>query len=161
MSDHCIQSLRTLFASANGAASAVTFAQQVLLHEQQTISRIHRSGQLMPRRMIALLGVKLHDPARPAPADRDVYARVEQGRWLADCECGGAEYVDLELPLFMCCNDWNRADEHKWRRVVLPADRERIEQLLLARPNIENRNWRPRESVEDLEAENVAHGVAA
>ena len=155
-----IVDLRSGFSAGGHSVDALTFAAGMLAHAQGEAERERRSGRIVARASLRSLSVRLGDPRSPC-ADRDVRARIERGRWLADCECGGAEYVDLEMPILCCCSCWNRADGARWRRIVLPEDRDRIEALLLARPQVQNRNWRPDETAEDLEAENLAHGVSA
>lgn len=84
-------------------------------------------------------------------------ARVNHGRWIADCPfgCGGAEYVNLDDPVFFCCECRNRAVDHHPVKVELPDKkrRDRIEQLLAQRP-IGRRHWQPGETVGHLETEN-------
>lgn len=89
-------------------------------------------------------------------------ARVNNGRWIADCPFGdnGAELV-AEDGLFFCCECRNATVDHAYLPVLMPSDQDRpeIEQLLLARPNEENRNWLPYETVADLARENEEHGI--
>lgn len=70
-----------------------------------------------------------------------VYARVEQGAWIADCECKGAQFVDPDEPIYFCFNCGNKANDHKLRPVIFPSQEEQknIEALLLERPVIETR----------------------
>lgn len=91
-------------------------------------------------------------------------ARVDHSRWIADCpdpECGGAEFVSFADPRFFCCECRNKAIDHAYLPVELPSttDRGDIEELLLARSSGESRNWLPSETVDDLLAQNRAHGV--
>lgn len=101
----------------------------------------------------------------PFPADLterldsgvDVEARVDHSRWIVDCPtdgCNAAYYFNDDDLRFWCvyCNTG-------WHRIVLPARRARIEALLLARPSPATRNWRPGETIADLEDENAEHGV--
>lgn len=108
-----------------------------------------------------------------------VNARIWQGQWIADCECGGASFVDYDEPVFFCFGCGNRADGGRFREVIFPENREQIEALILARPvddlaglddkdraglakpviYVEGkgglaRNWNPDETVEDLESQN-------
>ena len=81
-----------------------------------------------------------------------------EGRWVAQCDaCAGAEYVDLDQPIFMCNGCFNAAVGYQWRRVTLPAaaTRTQIEALLEARPG-NLRNWLPHESVAELRRQNDA-----
>lgn len=65
-----------------------------------------------------------------------VIARIDRSRWLADCECGGAEYVDPDEPFFFCANCGNDADSAKVRPVVFPPieTRQALEALITSRP---------------------------
>lgn len=65
-----------------------------------------------------------------------VVARVDFGRWLADCECGGAELIDPADPFFYCYSCGNFAHGGIIRPVIVPDGgvRDRIEALLLQRP---------------------------
>lgn len=90
-----------------------------------------------------------------------VLARVDLGRWLVDCSaCANAVVIDDEDLVFICprCGSGG-----KWREIVMPADREEIEEILLMRPGFRdanrNRFWFAGESVEKLLMENVEHGV--
>lgn len=84
-------------------------------------------------------------------------ARVEHGRWIADCPLcdAGAELVNTAISTIFCCECRNTQVAHALVPVTMPADREQIEQLLLARPDERNRNWRPGETIEQLAAENT------
>jgi ribosomal protein L37AE/L43A len=85
---------------------------------------------------------------------------VNKGRWIARCPfCRGAELAARLDERFLCGSCRNKAAGGRWIRAVLPANAERIEEVLMARPDIENRNWETYETVEDLVAENVEHDV--
>ena len=82
------------------------------------------------------------------------------GRWVARCiseDCMGAEDVDPDQLLFMCCHCFNRDNNHKWLKVRMPKDRTDIENVLLKRP-AKNRFWSKVDSLADLKKENIAHG---
>jgi len=98
-------------------------------------------------------------PTRPVDEQTfPVKAFVNKGNWLVLCpKCGGAEYA-WEEGVFFCCSCKNSYMGHKLRRLEFPKDRARIEELLLVRP-LDNRNWTPRETVEDLERENNEHAA--
>jgi hypothetical protein len=90
-------------------------------------------------------------------ADGQALAYVSHGRWVADCpSCASAQEVDPADPQFWC----PMCQLPSWRTLLVPGKRElaRIEAALLARPNPENRNWMPPETVEHLEAETSAGG---
>ena len=87
-----------------------------------------------------------------------VQAFVNKGNWLVLCpKCGGAEYA-WEEGWYFCCSCKNSYMGHKYRRLVFPTDRDRIEELLTARP-LDNRNWTPKETGKDLERENKEHAA--
>lgn len=70
------------------------------------------------------------------PTGVPVVARIWQGQWIADCECGGASFVDPDEPVFFCFSCGNRAHGQTLRPVQFPPEDERkeIERLLLLRP---------------------------
>lgn len=80
-----------------------------------------------------------------------IYAYGNQGRWVADCPCHGAELVAEGQP--MVCGTC--AATHQ---VVFPAERVEIDAVLDKRPPA-NQNWYPGETVAQLKAENVTKGV--
>ena len=63
-------------------------------------------------------------------------ARIDWGRWLAICECGGAETVTPEDPVFYCMSCGNTPTDGKLRRVKFPppGQLKQIEDLLMERP---------------------------
>lgn len=162
MSDR-IDTMATRFRAADHIVDPVRFALSVLIRKRTEVARALAGGAIVSSLEAAALDVELQDPSDPAPRSRDMVARVNAGRWIADCECGGAEYVDPEMRIAMCCSCWNRADGHRWRGVRLPAEpgRSALEAVLLARPDLATRNWRPGERVRDLERENRGHGLPA
>lgn len=84
-------------------------------------------------------------------------ARVDHGRWLADCpmrDCCSAQHVSKEDPWFFCANCTNAEVGCKSIPVVWPKEHEEIEQMLLRRPFVPTRNWQPPLSVKDLDEEN-------
>jgi len=50
----------------------------------------------------------------------EVVARIDHGRWIADCECKGAEYVDPGEPVFFCLSCLNAAHNGRLRPVRFP-----------------------------------------
>lgn len=106
-----------------------------------------------------------------------VVARVERGRWIADCpNCGGAEWAADGVPFF-CFSCGNSDIDGDARTVVFPSNRREIEVALLernaitfgqlspisqtlnAKPSIQNctREWHPGETVNELRS---AHKLA-
>lgn len=91
-------------------------------------------------------------------------ARVNHGRWIADCPtegCGGAEFVSLAGQPFFCCECRNAATDNTPIPVVLPDEqtRDQVTVYLCARPDAETRNWDPEETVKQLQRENRDHGI--
>ena len=70
------------------------------------------------------------DPSAP------VYAMIDTGRWGAKCECGGAEYVEFDDPVFWCFGCGNVSVGGLLRPVLFPSAKEveEIELLLTERP---------------------------
>lgn len=89
------------------------------------------------------------------PAGRPVRARIELGQWIADCECGGAEFVDPDEPIFACMSCGNRVDSGRVREVIFPtpAQREEIERIVLERPVNDIRG------LDDLERAHMARAM--
>lgn len=102
-------------------------------------------------------------PAQGVALEPTVQARVNDGRWIADCPaefCGGAEYVSFDSPFFFCCECRNAAVGHLPLAVTVPeAERPDIEAALLRRPNPRNRHWLPGETVARLRQENKDAGL--
>lgn len=69
-----------------------------------------------------------------APSGQTVRARIWQGQWIGDCECGGAEFVEPSEPIFYCFSCGNRGNNNRVRPVEFPVQREEIEAAVLARP---------------------------
>ena len=85
-----------------------------------------------------------------------IYAYINHGIWVLLCECMAGVYVHPEWPEARCMGCGA-----VYTNVQVPGIVERvmIEEALLKRPLSANRNWRTGETVADLEAENVLHGV--
>jgi len=107
------------------------------------------------------------DLSRRGELDEDAVtiARIEEGRWIADCPfCPSAQIVSPADQRYLCAGSDGCANADirgAYARVVFPreAKRDAIEEALLARPDRANRNWRPGETVAVLHAENAQHGV--
>lgn len=156
-----IHTMRSAFAGAGHApVDPVSFAAARLRAVKRAVRDDLRAHGFVRRDLLELLAVELGDPAQPV--DAPVVAIVNGGRWIAPCECGGAEYVDAETRLFMCCSCFNTAHGHRWRLVELPdpTTAALVEKALLARPKAQTRNWRPAETVAQLLAENIVNGVS-
>lgn len=95
------------------------------------------------------------------PRGNPVEALVNHNRWVAFCECGGCEVVDPEQRYFFCFSCMNFLTDGYPRKVHFPRNWDHIEQRLLVRDDPLTRSWLPTETVENLEAENVAHRLPA
>jgi len=153
-----IETMRTAFIGRS-EVEPVMFAEGVLRRSKAAIEAQLREIGWVPKDRLSVLSIELGDPGDPV--DAPVPAQVDAGRWIARCECGGAEHVDLETKLFMCGSCFNAAHAHRWRLVELPDARTItvVETVLLKRPERTTRNWKADESVAELIAENVAHGL--
>lgn len=112
------------------------------------------------------------------------YAQVNWGRWIAYCPfrfldavegeldedgnqtlgtiCRSAQYVAQRDMHFFCADCFNAEAEGDWIPIVWPEDPDgpqAIEDVLNLRPNAENQNWEPGETVADLEQENIDNGL--
>lgn len=75
-------------------------------------------------------------------AGNPVHARIDYGRWIADCECGGAEMVDPVEPIFFCCACGNRVTSGRARKVIFPKDRTKIEDGIMKNNDPAWQNWK-------------------
>lgn len=111
-------------------------------------------------------------PEAPVPALDQVddaaeplFAECHRGIWVARCDCGAegvpgpGGVVFLDQPLVWCPRCENVAVGGRWRVVRVPAVWEAIEAVLALRPDPETQNWQSQETLQDLIAENLAHGI--
>jgi len=98
---------------------------------------------------------------------RSITAYYNWGRWVAECpepDCFGAEQLDRNQTAFECNCVAPGVCRHSSLRcgaeafVSWPDDPETIEAVCEPRP-VNNRNWHPYETVEDLRRENLDHGL--
>lgn len=112
------------------------------------------------RDAFAIFGVRL-PPSSEVSDEPPLRTFVTTNLWAAECpDCHTAMLVWVERPVLMCSGCLNAVVDHRWRRVTLPKEAERlaIEAVLQARPLPHTRNWRPGETIADLMAENDARG---
>jgi len=82
-------------------------------------------------------------------------ARIEHARFLVDCpNCNSAEFA-FEDKLFFCSLCKNSDIQNKVRKVKMPTERKKIEEILSVRP-IKNRHW-TNETLQGLAKENELH----
>lgn len=79
-------------------------------------------------------GIVLQVLSIDAPTGEAVKARIWQGQWIGDCECGGAEFVEPSEPIFYCFSCANRSNDHHVRPVLFPDNVQEIEAAVLERP---------------------------
>lgn len=104
----------------------------------------------------SLVGLPKSVPTSIAPSPT-VFARVNHGRWIADCPfCAGAELVDPIDPRFFCMSCDNDSKGGRWLRVTFPVNLQEIEAILESRPSDTFKNWDPRvgETAAGLRREN-------
>lgn len=85
-------------------------------------------------------------------------AKVNHGRWIVECPCGGAQLASKTDRRFFCIDCGNVLFEGEWVHVDWPKNVEAIEQALSRRPFAANQNWEPGESLEDLQGQ-TAEGL--
>lgn len=85
-----------------------------------------------------------------------VIAWVNQGSWAANCECGGSMIVEPGEP-YICPDCVNAAQGGKARPVIWPQEKQDIEDVLVERPYLKQRNCLIGETLEILVDENLAH----
>jgi hypothetical protein len=83
-----------------------------------------------------------------------VAARIDAGRWLADCPagCGGAEMVSAADPVFLCVSC---GSDDKWWPVTFPNNRAAIEAEVIKRADVHGWAWTPGETLSQLRAETL------
>lgn len=69
--------------------------------------------------------------------ENPVSAFVDCGRWIAQCNCGGYEYVTDKDPIFFCHECGNELTGGRSRPVIFPENKAAIEDELLTREIIE------------------------
>ena len=109
----------------------------------------------MPRQFMA--GVFMRIQRRPVPTEvsqEPVKARLDAGRWLADCPmgCRGAEMVSPAEPVFLCCSC---GSGDKWWPVVFPRIKKAIEFEVIKRDKVMGWSWFPGEGITTIRAETV------
>jgi hypothetical protein len=88
--------------------------------------------------------------ARVWTAGETLAARVNHGRWIADCPaCGSGMWTHPDWRL-ACCGECGAV----YTGVEFPGEIDQITTLLLLRPR-DRQNWFPHETARDLLAENL------
>lgn len=79
---------------------------------------------------------------------------IAAGKWLVWCECGNYPSVHPEWRL-ACCFECGAIYED----LVVPPEAIEIARVLSRRPKIQNRAWLAPQTLDDVRAENVEHGI--
>lgn len=87
-------------------------------------------------------------------------AFANEGRWLVQCPCGGAQYAHPDMDRFFCVDCLNYTVGGQWAQVVWPDDHTAIETVLDQRPHPRHMNWRPGETVDMLKLEGPTPAVS-
>lgn len=94
-------------------------------------------------------------PSAAAQTARPVF--VNDGRWLVQCPCGGAQYASKTDHRFFCIDCLNATANGLWVAVTWPQYPGLIEAVLDVRPT-NQADWLPGETLSQLAAENQANG---
>jgi len=93
-----------------------------------------------------MLPFEIHDGS-------EIEAYVNHGRWVADCVCNGAELVAPNQE--MVCGSCGARNT-----VTFPGPKMRDElESVLSRREPLRQNWHPDETVDELVAQNIEHGI--
>jgi hypothetical protein len=101
------------------------------------------------------------DPGVPV-AGEPIEVFANEGRWIAQCPdraCRSAQLACKTDPRFMCHECANRENAGKWLPLKWPRNVGKIE-ALLAKRVVVNQNWLPGETLKDLLADNLEHGIS-
>lgn len=89
-----------------------------------------------------------------------VPAAVYQSRWLVKCPwCAGATIMDPNDLRFFCADCCNAGAGFRYVPVYRRPDWREVMAQLMKRPDPQTRNCLPHESLDDLIAEDRAHGI--
>jgi hypothetical protein len=119
-----------------------------------------QAGASAARALMQARGMQVPNPRGEATAGAALFAYVNHGRWVVECDaCHSAQVADPDEPRFFCVRCFNASAGGQWRPVGFPAGAAAIEAVLEARPDAANRNWWPGEELAQLQGENQAHGL--
>lgn len=89
-----------------------------------------------------------------------LYAFVEHSTWVWQClDCSHLWWAEPTFPRAWCPKCGNIGSAGFSRLIVFPQERNKIERLLKCRTEPKTRNWLVHETLDDLLAENIQHGV--
>lgn len=141
------------------------------------LDRAKELGFSSYRDYLTALGIKYNHRWSGKSNKEQVTARVDFGRWIADCKCGAAQYVEPDQPFYCaeCGMAWN--DNLACEVVFPPVEKmAEVEAELLERPVLKrgrkdqktiqpppaepglSRSWTPEETVADLKDQRKKRG---
>lgn len=127
-------------------ATSLMFLDGITRVETATDYLAWQAEQVNARRIARVIGVSDTIPAR-----------VNHGRWIADCQrCTQGMFTHPDWRI-ACCAECGAT----YRGVEFPPEIDEITRLLLVRPNRAHQNWQPGESVAWLRVENLLHRLAS
>lgn len=92
-------------------------------------------AELVYRWVEVKFGWRVPVPTQWVPDEPGLYARIDDGRWIAECICGNAWIVSVLDPRFGCAHPQCRRD---WVPLIVPDDIAAAEAEALA---LERRFW--------------------
>ena len=104
-------------------------ADKAITAKDYAIREKHKDTRDRIRQIASRHGLHLYEEVSGIP----VKAQLDFGRWIARCECGGAEAVDPSDPVFFCVSCGNYRNSGRLRRVEFPADYKAVEKKVMAR----------------------------
>lgn len=141
------------------------------------LDRAKELGFSTYRDYLTALGVKYNHRWNGISNNTQVTARIDFGRWIADCKCGAAQYVEPDQPFYCaeCGMTWN--DNLGCEVIFPPIDKIiEVEAELMERPVLKrgkkdqktiqpppaepglSRSWTPDETVEELKEQRKKRG---
>lgn len=113
---------------------------------------------------------KLVAQSLSVPTGPEIEPFIQNNRWVAKCECGGAETVDPTEIRYYCLSCTNLLNDHRPRPIAWPEDWRELELIMQARPDPLTRNqatiqnpktfaWVVMDDAAVLVAENIKHGL--
>jgi len=88
-----------------------------------------------------------------------VAAEIHRSAWVVSCPfCRNAQVAEFGEPFF-CVDCVMQGNGFKAMGIIFPENIDKIERILLKRPDPNTRNWLLGETIEQLIAENIDHEV--
>lgn len=121
------------------------------VRDRETYVALHRMKQQQKIEAFPRMGFRA-----PWRCEDRLDVFISGGVILIRCACGNAPVVERVSRIALCftCGAI-------YQDIDLPIHLDEIERVLCARPMLETRHWARPETVDDLQRENIAHGVEA